>query len=117
MLSDPGLPESHILDRLKGTRHNKISASRYIMGISGHSPLFCPKYPCLSQKISIYITGMLGHSPYFASKIPCLSHKKFLLYKYLSSKNTYICSPSNHIFIIDTQRYSVYHTIDVIYLT
>ena len=63
------------------------------MGDSSHSPLFCPKYPCLSQKILIYITGMLGHSPYFASKIPCLSDKKNLIYKYLSSKNTYIYAP------------------------
>ena len=36
---------------------------------------------------------MLGHSPYFASKTPCLPHKKFLIYKYLSSKNTYIYAP------------------------
>ena len=63
----------------------------------------CPrKIPCVSMNSCLLAL----------EKITFLFHKKILIYKYLSSKNTYI-----YALLPTTQRYSVYHKIDAIYLT
>ena len=49
-ITDP-IPSDNSIDKYEDIEYEPVAGSRYIMGMLGHSPYFCPKYPRLSQKI------------------------------------------------------------------